>query len=43
MNGVDLADADQESAYRLVIDVASGAEGDIGRIAGRLRSLAEPV
>ncbi|MFD7032681.1 type II toxin-antitoxin system death-on-curing family toxin [Streptomyces sp. NPDC059917] len=43
VNGIDLADVDQESAYRLVIDVASGAEGDVGRIAGRLRGLAGPV
>ncbi|MDJ0379589.1 type II toxin-antitoxin system death-on-curing family toxin [Streptomyces sp. G-G2] len=46
VNGTDLADADQGTAYRLVIDVASGTEGDIGRIAGRLRALspaAHPV
>ncbi|MET9696023.1 type II toxin-antitoxin system death-on-curing family toxin [Streptomyces sp. NPDC006529] len=43
VNGVDLADADQEAAYRLVIDVASGAEGDSGRIADRLRGLAARV
>lgn len=39
VNGVDLADVDQDRAYDLVIDVASGDEGDVGVIAGRLRSL----
>ncbi|GAA4001264.1 type II toxin-antitoxin system death-on-curing family toxin [Streptomyces plumbiresistens] len=39
LNGVDLAGVDQDTAYALVIDVASGAEGDIGAIAGRLRRL----
>ncbi|MFI1437641.1 type II toxin-antitoxin system death-on-curing family toxin [Streptomyces fructofermentans] len=39
VNGVDPAGWDQDAAYDLVIDVASGAEGDIGVIAGRLRSL----
>ncbi|MFI6011495.1 type II toxin-antitoxin system death-on-curing family toxin [Streptomyces sp. NPDC051243] len=39
LNGVDLADVDQDTAYALVIDVASGAEGDVGAIAGRLRRL----
>ncbi|MGW1910602.1 type II toxin-antitoxin system death-on-curing family toxin [Streptomyces sp. NPDC002076] len=39
VNGVDLADADQDSAYDLVIDVASGDLGDVGVIAGRLRRL----
>jgi death-on-curing protein len=39
VNGVDLAEVDQDTAYDLVIDVASGAEGDIGVIAGRLRRL----
>jgi death-on-curing protein len=38
-NGVDLATCDQEVAYDLVIDVASGDESDIGVIAGRLRAL----
>lgn len=40
VNGIDLADADQDTAYDLVIDVAAGSEGDIGRIAERLRALA---
>ena len=39
VNGVDLAGADQDAAYALVIDVASGAEGDVAAIAGRLRGL----
>ncbi|AOR34005.1 death-on-curing family protein [Streptomyces fodineus] len=39
VNGVDLADADQDTAYDLVIDVASGDLGDVGVIAGRLRQL----
>ncbi|MFB6632674.1 type II toxin-antitoxin system death-on-curing family toxin [Streptomyces sp. NPDC056362] len=39
VNGVDLADADLERAYGLVIDVASGELGDIPDIARRLRGL----
>ncbi|MEU4487941.1 type II toxin-antitoxin system death-on-curing family toxin [Streptomyces purpurascens] len=39
VNGVDLAGCDQDSAYDLVIDVASGDESDISVIAGRLRGL----
>ncbi|MFI9613737.1 type II toxin-antitoxin system death-on-curing family toxin [Streptomyces sp. NPDC052023] len=39
VNGTDLAACDQDRAYELVVDVASGAEGDVGRIAGRLREL----
>jgi death-on-curing protein len=39
VNGVDLADCDQDAAYDLVIDVASGGESDIRAIAGRLRQL----
>ncbi|MGW7378614.1 type II toxin-antitoxin system death-on-curing family toxin [Streptomyces sp. NPDC054794] len=39
VNGVDLADVDQDMAYGLVIDVASGKESDVGAIAGRLRCL----
>ncbi|MGW5970548.1 type II toxin-antitoxin system death-on-curing family toxin [Streptomyces sp. NPDC055186] len=38
-NGVDLAAVDQDVAYALVIDVASGTERDVGRIAERLRRL----
>ncbi|MFI6808576.1 type II toxin-antitoxin system death-on-curing family toxin [Streptomyces luteogriseus] len=39
LNGVDLAGADQDTAYALVVDVASGSEAEVGRIAGRLRGL----
>ncbi|GKQ37775.1 type II toxin-antitoxin system death-on-curing family toxin [Streptomyces sp. A012304] len=39
LNGVDLAGCDQDTAYELVIDVASGEESDVGAIAGRLRAL----
>jgi death-on-curing protein len=39
LNGVDLAGCDQDVAYDLVVDVASGQEGDVGEIAGRLREL----
>ncbi|MFB6862513.1 type II toxin-antitoxin system death-on-curing family toxin [Streptomyces virginiae] len=39
VNGVDLADADQERAYDLVIDVAAGHETRIAAIAARLRSV----
>jgi death-on-curing protein len=39
LNGVDLVGVDQDEAYALVIDVAAGVEGDVGRIAGRLRLL----
>ncbi|MFE6360100.1 Fic family protein [Streptomyces sp. NPDC057806] len=39
VNGVDLADCDQHTAYDLVIDVASGGESGIAVIAGRLRQL----
>jgi death-on-curing protein len=38
-NGVDLAACDQDTAYDLVIDVASGRGSDIGVIAERLRAL----
>ncbi|MEU5045980.1 type II toxin-antitoxin system death-on-curing family toxin [Streptomyces griseorubiginosus] len=41
VNGVDLGGCAQDVAYALVIDVASGAEGDVRTIAGRLRTLAE--
>ena len=39
LNGVDLAGADQDTASALVVDVASGTEAEVGRIAGRLRGL----
>lgn len=39
VNGVDLTACDQDTAYALVIDVASGDESDIRLIAERLRRL----
>ncbi|UOB12551.1 type II toxin-antitoxin system death-on-curing family toxin [Streptomyces sp. HP-A2021] len=39
VNGVDLTGCDQDTAYALVIDVASGDESDIRLIAERLRRL----
>ena len=39
LNGVDLAGADQDTAYALVAAVASGAEAEVEGIAGRLREL----
>ncbi|MFE0446296.1 type II toxin-antitoxin system death-on-curing family toxin [Streptomyces fungicidicus] len=39
VNGVDLSGVDQDTAYTLVVDVASGAEGEVRRIAERLRRL----
>ncbi|WP_409471826.1 type II toxin-antitoxin system death-on-curing family toxin [Streptomyces sp. HC307] len=39
LNGVDPAGCDQDAAYDLVVDVASGAERDVEGIAGRLREL----
>ncbi|MGW6705015.1 type II toxin-antitoxin system death-on-curing family toxin [Streptomyces sp. NPDC054956] len=39
VNGTDLAEVDQDTAYDLVIDVAAGSEGDVARIAERLRDL----
>ncbi|MFD9335206.1 type II toxin-antitoxin system death-on-curing family toxin [Streptomyces sp. NPDC060028] len=39
VNGIDLADADQDTAYDLVIDVAAGNEADVAVIAGRLRDM----
>ncbi|MET9606043.1 type II toxin-antitoxin system death-on-curing family toxin [Streptomyces sp. NPDC006512] len=39
VNGVDLAGADQEAAYGLVIDVAAGHVSDVAAIARRLRDL----
>jgi death-on-curing protein len=38
-HGVDLTGCDQDTAYALVIDVASGDESDVRLIAGRLRRL----
>ncbi|WP_406861193.1 type II toxin-antitoxin system death-on-curing family toxin [Streptomyces sp. HUAS MG47] len=39
VNGIDLADADLDRAYELVIDVAGGDLADISDIARRLREL----
>ncbi|MFJ7078177.1 type II toxin-antitoxin system death-on-curing family toxin [Streptomyces sp. NPDC098781] len=39
INGVDLTGCAQDTAYDLVIDVASGEESDVCVIAGRLRRL----
>ncbi|MEU3280745.1 type II toxin-antitoxin system death-on-curing family toxin [Streptomyces antibioticus] len=39
LHGTDLAVCDQDAAYGLVIDVASGAESEIAVIAARLRAL----
>jgi death-on-curing protein len=39
VNGVDPAGVDQDAAYALVIDVASGVEADVAGIARRLRQL----
>lgn len=39
LNGVDPAGVDQDVTYTLVVDVASGAETDVARIAQRLREL----
>ncbi|MFD7630437.1 type II toxin-antitoxin system death-on-curing family toxin [Streptomyces sp. NPDC059851] len=39
LNGVDLADVDQDAAYELVVDVASGGGGEVPVIASRLREL----
>ncbi|MFH8500071.1 type II toxin-antitoxin system death-on-curing family toxin [Streptomyces coeruleorubidus] len=39
VNGVDLTGCDQDTAYALVIDVATGDESDIRLIAERLRRL----
>ncbi|WP_030771732.1 type II toxin-antitoxin system death-on-curing family toxin [Streptomyces sp. NRRL F-2664] len=37
VNGIDLADADQDTAYDLVVDVAAGRETEVTAIAERLR------
>ncbi|MGM9385376.1 type II toxin-antitoxin system death-on-curing family toxin [Streptomyces antibioticus] len=39
LHGTDLAACDQDAAYDLVIDVASGTESEIAVIAARLRAL----
>lgn len=41
LNGPDMADVDQDEAYKLVIEVASGELEDVTLIARRLRGLHE--
>ncbi|WP_030692024.1 type II toxin-antitoxin system death-on-curing family toxin [Streptomyces globisporus] len=41
LNGRDMVDVDQEEAYKLVIEVASGELEDVTLIARRLRGLHE--
>ncbi|MFE1907099.1 type II toxin-antitoxin system death-on-curing family toxin [Streptomyces gardneri] len=41
LNGRDMVDVDQEAAYKLVIEVASGELEDVTLIARRLRGLHE--
>ncbi|MEU4270462.1 type II toxin-antitoxin system death-on-curing family toxin [Streptomyces sp. NPDC026092] len=41
LNGRDMVDVDQDEAYKLVIEVASGALEDVSLIARRLRGLHE--
>lgn len=38
-NGIEMIDVDQDEAYQLVVGVASGAIGEAGEIARRLRAL----
>ncbi|MGJ5755523.1 death-on-curing protein [Streptomyces puniciscabiei] len=42
-NGTDMLDVDQDGAYKLVIEVASGSLEDVGLIARRLRALHEAM
>ena len=42
-NGTEMVGVDQDEAYKLVIEVASGALDDVGAIAGRLRALHEDM
>jgi len=42
-NGTEMLDVDQEEAYKLVIEVASGTLEDVGPIALRLRALYEAL
>ncbi|MEV0116531.1 type II toxin-antitoxin system death-on-curing family toxin [Streptomyces sp. NPDC050844] len=42
-NGADMVDVDQDEAYKLVIEVASGGLDDVGLIARRLRGLHEAM
>lgn len=42
-NGTEMVGVDQDEAYKLVIEVASGALDDVGAIAGRLRAVHEDM
>lgn len=42
-NGAEMADVDQDEAYKLVIEVAAGSLEDVGLIARRLRTLHESM
>ncbi|MFF4830796.1 type II toxin-antitoxin system death-on-curing family toxin [Streptomyces sp. NPDC001315] len=42
-NGTEMLDVDQDEAYKLVIEVASGVLEDVGMIARRLRALHEAM
>ncbi|MEW2138988.1 type II toxin-antitoxin system death-on-curing family toxin [Streptomyces sp. NPDC005409] len=42
-NGTDMIDVDQDEAYKLVIEVATGSLDDVAQIARRLRALHEAV
>ncbi|MEV8014871.1 type II toxin-antitoxin system death-on-curing family toxin [Streptomyces sp. NPDC086554] len=42
-NGADMVDVDQDEAYKLVIEVASGGLDDVGLISRRLRGLHEAM
>ncbi|MGW0763944.1 type II toxin-antitoxin system death-on-curing family toxin [Streptomyces sp. NPDC002676] len=43
LNGTDMVGVDQDEAYKLVIEVASGSLEDVGMIARRLRALHEAM
>ncbi|MER7698409.1 MULTISPECIES: hypothetical protein [unclassified Streptomyces] len=39
INGTEMAEVDQDEAYKRVIEVARGGLADVDRTAGRLRAL----
>ncbi|RKN07826.1 type II toxin-antitoxin system death-on-curing family toxin [Streptomyces radicis] len=43
LNGVDMAEVDQDAAYGLVIDVAAGKAEEVALVASALRSLHRDV
>ncbi|MEU9300422.1 type II toxin-antitoxin system death-on-curing family toxin [Streptomyces sp. NPDC048269] len=43
VNGTDMVDVDQDEAYKLVIEVATGSLEDVAQIARRLRALHETM